>query len=87
ERAVVELQGKSFRWVISKDDKANQRPVKVGEQNGSNFIILEGIKPGERIVVEGIQKVREDAPVTAKTTAQMTAINAAPAAEAKPAKE
>jgi membrane fusion protein (multidrug efflux system) len=83
ERAVVELQGKTFLWVIGKDGKASQRAVKVGEQNGSNMIILEGLEAGERVVVEGIQKVREGAPVNAKTAA----IKAAPAAEAKPAKE
>jgi len=87
ERAVVELQGKTFLWVIDKDGKASQRAVKVGEQNGSNMLILEGIKAGERVVVEGIQKVREGVPVNAKTAAEMAAMNAAPAAEAKPAKE
>ncbi len=40
ERAVVELQGKTFLWVIDAEGKANQRAVKVGEQNGSNMLIL-----------------------------------------------
>ena len=87
ERAVAELQGKNFVWVVGPDDKASQRAVKVGEQIGSNMLILEGLKPGERIVVEGLQKVREGAPVKPKTAAQMAAMKAAPAAEAKPAKE
>jgi membrane fusion protein (multidrug efflux system) len=87
ERAVVELQGKTFLWVIDKDDKASQRPVKVGEQSGSNLVILDGVKPGERIVVEGVQKVREGAPVTAMTAAQVAAMKSASAAEPKPAKE
>ncbi|MEI6656049.1 MAG: efflux RND transporter periplasmic adaptor subunit [Verrucomicrobiota bacterium] len=86
ERAVVELQGKTFLWVIGQDGMAGQRAVKVGEQNGSNVIVNEGIKAGERIVVEGLQKVREGAPVKAMTAAQMAAMKAAPA-EAKPAKE
>lgn len=86
ERAIVELQGKTFLWVVGQDGKANQRPVKVGEQNGSNFIITEGIKPGERVIVEGLQKAREGAPVTAMTAAQMAAMKSAPAAEQKPAK-
>jgi membrane fusion protein (multidrug efflux system) len=86
ERAIVELQGKTFLWVVGKDGKANQRPVKVGEQNGSNFIITEGIKPGERVIVEGLQKAREGAPVTAMTAAQMAAMKSAPAAGQKPAK-
>ena len=88
ERAVVELQGKTFLWVDhSGGQVASQRPVKVGEQIGSNVLILDGLKPGERIIVEGVQKVREGAPVNAMTAAQMAAMKAAPAAEAKPAKE
>ncbi|MCX6872338.1 MAG: efflux RND transporter periplasmic adaptor subunit [Verrucomicrobia bacterium] len=86
ERAVVELQGKTFLWVLN-DGKANQVSVTVGEQNGSNFLILEGLKPGDRVVVEGIQKLREDLPVNAKTAAEMAAMKAAAAAEPKPAKE
>lgn len=86
ERAVVELQGKTFLWMVSSDGKANQRPVKAGEQNGSNFVILEGIKPGERFIVEGVQKAREGAPVTAMTAAQMAAMKSAPAVGEKPAK-
>jgi len=86
ERAVVELQGKTFLWVVGQDGKAGQRMVQVGEQNGSNFLITDGIKPGERIIVEGIQKAREGAPVNAMSAAQMAAMKSAPAAEAKPAK-
>lgn len=71
ERAVAELQGKNFVWVISPDNKATQRSVKVGEPIGDSVLITEGLKAGERIVVEGLQKVREGAPVQAKTAAQM----------------
>jgi membrane fusion protein (multidrug efflux system) len=73
ERAVVELQGKTFLWVVGQDGKASQRAVKVGEQNGPNFIILEGIKPGERVIVEGLQKAREGAPVTAMAATKSAA--------------
>lgn len=86
ERAVISLQGKTFLWVVSEDGKANQREVKVGEHNGSNLVVLEGLKPGEIVVVEGLQKVREGSPVTAMTAAQMASMRSAPAAEVKPAK-
>lgn len=86
ERALVELQGKTFVWVVSSDGKASQRPVKTGEQVGSNYLILDGLKVGERIVLEGLQKVRENAPVTAVTAAQMAARKSTPAAVEKPAK-
>lgn len=63
EGAVSELQGKDFVWVIGADNKAVQRPVKVGETIGQSVLIQEGLKPGERIVVEGAQKLREGAVV------------------------
>jgi len=63
ERAVAELQGKTFVWLVDGESKATQRPVKVGESFDDRVMILEGLKPGDRIIVEGIQKVREGAPV------------------------
>jgi membrane fusion protein (multidrug efflux system) len=71
QRSIVELQGKNFVWVVGSDNKTTQRPVKVGDLIGEDVSILEGLKPGERIVVEGLQKVREDAPVQPKTAAQI----------------
>jgi RND family efflux transporter MFP subunit len=59
ERAVAELQGKSFVWLVDADNKASQRPVQVGEVMGGHVLIIEGLKAGDRIVVEGLQKVRE----------------------------
>jgi RND family efflux transporter MFP subunit len=88
ERAVAELQGKNFVWIISPDNKATQQAVKVGEPLGSSVLILEGLKSGDRIVVEGLQKVREGAPVKPMTAQEMAlAAQAANKAEQKPAKE
>jgi membrane fusion protein (multidrug efflux system) len=64
ERAIFELQGKSFVWVVDAGQKAQRRPIRPGEPNGSNIVILDGLKPGERIVVEGVAKVRDGQPVT-----------------------
>jgi len=84
EKAVVELQGKNFVWLIGSDNKAVQRPVKVGNQISDKLLILEGLKAGERLVVEGLQKVREGAEVKPMTAEQMA--QAAHEAEtAKPA--
>jgi RND family efflux transporter MFP subunit len=87
QRAVVELQGKNFLWIITPENTATQRPVKVGELNGSNVIILDGLKAGERIVVEGLQKVRQGAPVNAMTATQLAAMKSAPAAQGKPSEK
>ncbi len=70
ERAVTELQGKSFVWVIGAGNTATQRSVKVGEAVDGNLLILEGLEPGERYVVEGLQKVREGALVQPQAAAQ-----------------
>ena len=86
ERALVELQGRSFVWVVGADGIANQRSVTIGEQVDSRVLILEGLKAGERIILEGVQKAREGAPVNGLTTVQLAAMKAAPAAAAKPAK-
>jgi membrane fusion protein (multidrug efflux system) len=63
QRAVQELQGKNFVWVVDDANKVSQRGVTVGPRFGSDWVIEEGLKPGERVVVEGLQKVREGAPV------------------------
>jgi len=64
ERAVVELQGRSFVWVISAENKATQRAVVVAPNRiGPDAIVTQGLEVGEKIVVEGLQKLREGAPV------------------------
>jgi membrane fusion protein (multidrug efflux system) len=85
QRAVQELQGKNFVWVVDDANKVSQRSVTVGPRLGSDWLIEEGLKPGERIVVEGLQKVRQGAPVQPSTAPPMTA--AAGAAAAKPLEE
>jgi len=89
ERAVAELQGKNFVWVVGSDNKTSQRAVKVGETIGSSVMILEGLKSGERIVIEGLQKVREGAVVTPMTAPQVADAASTPVAhaKAKPARE
>jgi len=59
QRAVMELQGSYQVAVVEADNKTHIQPVRVGERSGTLWIIQEGLKPGQRVVVEGIQKVRE----------------------------
>ena len=63
QRAVVETQGSYSVVVVGGDNKASIRPVKAGERVGQLWIINEGVKPGEQVIVEGIQKAREGSPV------------------------
>jgi len=66
QRAVTELQGGYQVAVVDDASKIAIRSVKVGDRIGSDWIITDGLKPGERVVVEGIQKVRPGALVVAK---------------------
>jgi membrane fusion protein (multidrug efflux system) len=59
QKAVVELQGNYQVAVVGNDNKVSLRTVSVGERIGAMWIIDEGLKPGERVVVEGVQKVRD----------------------------
>jgi RND family efflux transporter MFP subunit len=58
QRAVNELQTTDEVAVVGAEDKVEIRPVKTGERIGTLWVIEEGIKPGDRIIVEGAQKVR-----------------------------
>jgi len=58
QAAIIEVQSQYQLIVVSSDNKAIIRPVKTGDRVGSNWIITEGLKAGERVVVEGIQKVQ-----------------------------
>jgi membrane fusion protein (multidrug efflux system) len=66
QAAVIEVQTLYQVVVVTADNKATFRPVKVGDKVGENWIITEGLKPDERVVVQGLMKVREDTPVTPK---------------------
>lgn len=59
QRAVTEIQGGSLVAVIGEKNLVNIRPVKMGSRVGTKWIVDEGLKPGDRIVAEGVQKVRE----------------------------
>ena len=73
QRAVNELQGRFQVAVVGPDNKVDLRWVKVGERTGSLWVIDEGLKPGERVIVEGIQKVKAGIIVTPKPFSGNTA--------------
>jgi len=68
--------------VVGADNKVDIRRVKPSERVGSLWVIQEGLQPGERVIAEGIQKVRQGAPVTPKPYAADAAGKAAPASSA-----
>jgi membrane fusion protein (multidrug efflux system) len=68
QRAVTELQGSYQLAVVDRDNKVNIRPVKVGPVIGKSLIIQDGLKSGERVIVEGLQKVKDGTVVTPRNT-------------------
>jgi RND family efflux transporter MFP subunit len=58
QKAVTELLGRQFVSVVGADGKVEQRAVKTGDRIGDQWLIEEGLKPGETVVVEGVQKAR-----------------------------
>ena len=67
QRAVQELQGTFQLAVVGTDNKVSMRTVKAGARVGNLWVIDEGLAPGERVVVEGLQKVRDGVTVNPKS--------------------
>ncbi len=63
QRAVTELQGSYQVAVVSGDNKVSIRPVTVGDRVGNLWIVTDGLKAGERVIVEGLLKARDGAVV------------------------
>ncbi len=66
QRAVSELQGGYQVAVVGADNKVSIRTVSVGDRVGADWVITQGLNPGERVIAEGIQKVRSGAQVNPK---------------------
>jgi membrane fusion protein (multidrug efflux system) len=64
QRAVTELQGSHQVAVVGHDNIVSIRPVTVGDRVGNLWIVTSGLKAGERVIVEGLLKVRDGGPVT-----------------------
>ena len=54
--------------VVGSDGTVEQRPVKLGQSRDGLIAVTEGVKPGELVIIEGLQKVRKGAKVTAKVS-------------------
>ena len=84
QRAVTELQGSYQVAVVGQDNKVSIRPVKVGERVDTQWIIDQGLKPGERVVAEGIQRVSAGMAVNPKPFKAMPEAKSAPTAKSEP---
>ena len=63
QRAVQEIQGAKSVLVVGADNTVSQRTIRPGESVGDLLIVRDGVKPGERVIVDGIQKARPGAKV------------------------
>lgn len=72
QRAVSELQGGYQIAVVGNDNKVTIRPVTVGPSMGNRWVITNGVSAGERVVAEGVQKVRTGITVNPKPLAAET---------------
>ena len=61
---MTQLQGINQVFVIKSDNTAEVRNVTLGDMAGSSYIVTSGLQPGEKVVVEGVQKCTQGGPVT-----------------------
>ncbi len=63
QRSVREFQGRQLVYTVDGSGKVSEVQVRIGPAHGDKFLVLEGLKGGEQIVLEGLQKVRDGAQV------------------------
>ena len=68
QSAVKELQGGYQIALLGADNKAIIRPIKAGEKVGTMWVIDDGLKAGDQVIVEGVEKVKDGTPVVPKST-------------------
>jgi membrane fusion protein (multidrug efflux system) len=81
QRAVNEMQGNFQVAVVGAENKVAVRTVKMGAKTGSLIVISDGLQPGERIVVEGLQKVKDGMTVNPKLVSMEAQSSAVPASQ------
>ena len=65
QRAIQELQGKNFVWIIDAEGKAQQRDVRMGLRTGEDWQVEQGLKAGEVVVLDGVQRLHPGVAVKA----------------------
>lgn len=74
QRAIQELQGAKTVMVVDDQNKVAVRTIKLGDKSDKDVVVLDGLNPGERVIVEGMQKVRPGGqvnPATADASTQL----------------
>src|SRR5450432_1132714 len=84
QRAVSELQGSYQVAVVGADNKVEMRTVQLGDRLGTLWLVTAGLKPGERIVVEGVQKVKAGTLIEPKPVPRRSVPSPSPAGPGVP---
>ncbi|MCM2317387.1 MAG: HlyD family secretion protein, partial [Thermoanaerobaculia bacterium] len=58
-------KGQAIAWIVGPDEKAQQRVITVGRTMGDRWVVTDGLVPGERVIVEGLQRLRPGTSVRA----------------------
>lgn len=64
QRAIQDLQGKNYVWVVGADGKVRQQDVTMGPRIGENWLVERGLKAGDHVVIDGVQRLKPGVPVT-----------------------
>jgi membrane fusion protein (multidrug efflux system) len=80
QTAVIQTEKTFLVFTLDKENKAAARPVEVGDWVGSDWMILSGLKPGDRVILDNLLKLRSGATVSPQAPAESKAV-AAPAAK------
>ena len=70
QRAIQDLQGKNYVWIVDADGKAQQRDVHMGLRIGGDWQVQQGLKAGETVIVDGVQRLKPGMPVKATPLAR-----------------
>ena len=74
QRAIQELQGAKTVMVVDAQNTVSVRTVKLGDKADKDVVVLDGLNPGERVIIEGMQKVRPGSQVKPSTADDMSKI-------------
>jgi membrane fusion protein (multidrug efflux system) len=74
QRAIQELQGAKTVMVVDDQNTVSVRSIRLGDKADKDVVVLDGLNPGERVIVEGMQKVRPGSQVNPSTADQSTQI-------------
>jgi membrane fusion protein (multidrug efflux system) len=74
QAATVEMQDKIFVFVVGKDNKVTKMPITVEGKSGTNYLIKDGVKTGDQIVMSGIDKLQDGQAIQPEKTTKVAEV-------------